>query len=242
MKQVQDKSGNNIIDIARTARIFDDFVVGGQNNTIMMKDGARFKNGKISVRGRNNTLIIGRHVQFTGHIRIIADGASVIIGDGSTFMGAVISAHEPANITIGKDCMFSDHIQMHASDMHSIHDRSTGLRINHGADITVGNHVWVGTRVYISKGSDIGDGAILGAASFVSGTVPAHTASAGVPARVIRENVAWSRRMTDRIPGTGEGAEIDDHEAALQAALGGMPEPRPQRAAGASHLRLVAGN
>lgn len=45
----------------------------------------------------------------------------------------------------------------------------------------------------ILKGVTIGDGAIIAAGSVVSKDVPPHTLVGGVPAKVIKENVEWSK-------------------------------------------------
>jgi acetyltransferase-like isoleucine patch superfamily enzyme len=53
--------------------------------------------------------------------------------------------------------------------------------------ITVGRNVWIGFDCCILPGVTIGDGAIVGARSVVTGDVPPYTVVAGNPARVIRE-------------------------------------------------------
>ena len=50
----------------------------------------------------------------------------------------------------------------------------------------VGNDVWIGQNVTILPGTHIGDGAIIGARSVVSGNVEAYTIVAGNPARLVR--------------------------------------------------------
>ena len=48
--------------------------------------------------------------------------------------------------------------------------------------ITIGNHVWVCTESTVMPGVSIGDGAIVGACSFVTKKVPAFTIVQGSPA------------------------------------------------------------
>jgi len=59
--------------------------------------------------------------------------------------------------------------------------------------VHLGENVWIAIRAIILKGVHVGDGAIVGAGSIVTKDVPARTLVAGVPARVIRENVDWTR-------------------------------------------------
>ena len=53
--------------------------------------------------------------------------------------------------------------------------------------ITIGNDVWIGTRVIILPGVAIGDQAVIAAGSVVTKDVPAKAIVGGVPAKFIRE-------------------------------------------------------
>ena len=50
----------------------------------------------------------------------------------------------------------------------------------------IGNDVWIGVRVFIRDGVNIGNGAIVGAGSVVVNDVPEYAIIGGVPARIIR--------------------------------------------------------
>ena len=52
--------------------------------------------------------------------------------------------------------------------------------------VTIGDHVWIGTRVLILPGVTIGDGAVIGAGSVVTKDVPPNGIVAGNPARLLR--------------------------------------------------------
>lgn len=53
-------------------------------------------------------------------------------------------------------------------------------------DVTIGNFVWIGTRVLILGGVTIGDGAIIQAGSVVTSDVPSCAIVGGAPARVFK--------------------------------------------------------
>jgi acetyltransferase-like isoleucine patch superfamily enzyme len=51
--------------------------------------------------------------------------------------------------------------------------------------VTIGSNVFIGARAIILKGTHIGDGAVVGAGSVVTGDVPANRIVAGNPARLV---------------------------------------------------------
>ncbi len=52
--------------------------------------------------------------------------------------------------------------------------------------VSVGNDVWIGTKVIIMGGVKIGDGAIIGAGSIVTKNIPDYAIAVGIPAKVIK--------------------------------------------------------
>ena len=52
-------------------------------------------------------------------------------------------------------------------------------------ECVIGNDVWIGTRAIILRGVVIGDGAVIGAGSIVTKSVPDYAIVAGVPAKVL---------------------------------------------------------
>jgi acetyltransferase-like isoleucine patch superfamily enzyme len=53
------------------------------------------------------------------------------------------------------------------------------------APVRVGEGTWIGERVAVLRGSDIGRCCIIGANSVVRGTIPDHSIAVGAPARVV---------------------------------------------------------
>ena len=54
-------------------------------------------------------------------------------------------------------------------------------------DIHIGNKVWIGAGVVITKGVTIGDNSVVAAGAVVTHDIPANVIAAGVPAKVIKE-------------------------------------------------------
>lgn len=52
--------------------------------------------------------------------------------------------------------------------------------------VTIGNDVWIGDRVIILGGVEIGDGSVIGAGSIVTKSIPPYSIAAGVPCKVIK--------------------------------------------------------
>ena len=71
---------------------------------------------------------------------------------------------------------------------------SSGFRINRAADVEIGNHVWIGYRVLINKGSVIPDDTVVGTGAIVTKSFDEpNTVLAGVPAKVVKRNVNWCK-------------------------------------------------
>lgn len=85
------------------------------------------------------------------------------------------------NVAIARDVIIRD------TDGHEILDEKHRMV----QEIKIGNNVWIGARAMIMKGVTIGDGAIIAAGAIVTKDVPPKTIVAGVPAKVIKENIEW---------------------------------------------------
>lgn len=172
-------------------------IVKGANNKLTILANCRLRNLRIEIFGNNNTIEIGESVMVyeKGWLCIEGDNCMISIGRKTTIGSADIFCGESdTTILIGEDCMFSRDIGMNTSDFHSIIDISTGKRINPPKDIIVGNKIWVGNNAFISKGSKVGAGSVIASRAFLSGKeFHANTVIAGLPAKVIKENVTWIR-------------------------------------------------
>ncbi len=117
-------------------------------------------------------------------IRIFKN-AELYIGSGYTNSNVQIICED--KITIGEDVAIARDVIIRDTDSHKILDEKHSKT----KPVVIGNHVWIGTRAIIMKGVTIGDGSIIAAGAVVTKDIPENCIAAGVPARVIRQDVKW---------------------------------------------------
>lgn len=167
----------------------------GKNNRIILHENSNLKNTFIEFKGSNAIIVIGERAGIFGTFRL-GFGCKIEIGNGTTSTNSVyVTCAESTSITIGDDCMFATNNQIRTDDAHAIYDANTGKRINFSKDIVIGNHVWVAYGATVLGGSRIGDGSVIGAFSLLKKPIPNNCIAAGVPAKVIRENIIWERPL-----------------------------------------------
>lgn len=171
--------------------------VDGQKNKLVVGERSVLKDVRILISGNSNTIIIGDDCYLGNNCSIRAEGnnINVSIGNKCTFTHdtELCAQEDGSEIRIGDDCMFSHHINIRTSDSHLIYDIKSGNRINFPKSVFVGNHVWVAPNVIIMKGVNIGDGSIIGSNAIVTKNVQSCQLAAGIPAKVVKQDVSWSR-------------------------------------------------
>lgn len=109
---------------------------------------------------------------------------------GSGFCNSNVKIRCNKEITIGDEVFISHDVTIMDTDSHYLdvpdYEKDKPVHIK--------DHVWIGTRVTILKGVTIGEGAMIAAGLVVTKDVPPHTIVAGVPAKVIRENISWKNK------------------------------------------------
>jgi acetyltransferase-like isoleucine patch superfamily enzyme len=173
--------------------------IEGNGNSINIARNVVLRNINILIIGDNNQLIIDEGCNLRGAIHLRQKNSAIQIGKMTTWVGAHLFAMEGKSIIIGDDCMFSSGVYIRNSDEHSIFDLSTDTRVNKAQDVVIENHVWICEGVTISKGSFLANGCVVGAKSLVATQLKKTNAIyAGVPAKLIRENIYWDRKLVVR--------------------------------------------
>jgi acetyltransferase-like isoleucine patch superfamily enzyme len=108
------------------------------------------------------------------------------VGDRTSF-GHHCTIGVKGSVRIGSDCLIAELVSIRDSD-HVFADRSRPYRLQGHATspIEIGNNVWIGSQVVVTRGVCIGDNSVVGAGSVVTASIPPNCLAAGAPARVIR--------------------------------------------------------
>lgn len=166
--------GNKVIFGKNVYLMNLNILITGDKNEILIKDYVVGDQVDICIEDEHNTISVGTHTNFSGKIHL--------------------ACTESTGIYIGENCLFSSEIVVRTGDSHSIFD-NTGKRINTAASVKIGDHVWVGHRVLITKGSEINQDSVVGTGAIVTKKIDrANVVIAGVPARVVSENINWNKK------------------------------------------------
>jgi acetyltransferase-like isoleucine patch superfamily enzyme len=105
----------------------------------------------------------------------------LVIGPGA-YIGphAVIVAYEP--VTIGANALLGERVSIHSED-HGPAGRRNEFRTG---PIHIGDDVWLGAGVVVTRNTRVGDRSTVGANAVVTRDIPADCLATGAPARSIR--------------------------------------------------------
>lgn len=168
--------------------------ISGDNNLIEIGAGSLLRECSFYLKGNNNKIIIGKNCVLHG-VNIIMDNenSEIVIGESTSIAKSLIVSLEPYKIIIGKDCMISYDVEIRNTDSHMIYDLNSNIRLNTGKEIIIKDNVWIGTKCLILKGSNIDNNSIVAAGSIVNKEFSNNCIIAGNPAKVIKNNVYWTR-------------------------------------------------
>lgn len=112
-------------------------------------------------------------------------GDGISIGNGS---GIGLNSNIPSAVTIGDNVMIGQELLVytrnHCTEKTTVPMREQGF--TNVRPVSIGNDVWIGSRVTILPGVHIGDGAVIGAGAVVTKSIPAYEIWGGNPARKLK--------------------------------------------------------
>ena len=129
---------------------------------------------------RGNAIPFSSYIRHNVSLRKCKIGKYCYIGENSSLN----------NVITGNYCSLATNVYIGGME-HPIHKPSTSSRLFPEECISdnktiIGNDVWVATSCVIRQGVKIGNGAVIGANSFVNKDVPAYAIVAGSPAKILR--------------------------------------------------------
>lgn len=125
-------------------------------------------------------------------------GTKIVVGKGALLELGEMFRISPNSciicqkkIVFGKSCRISWDVQILDTDFHKIKSL-TGEILNPPKEIIIGDHVWIGARAMILKGTRIPDDCIVASNSVLTKEIEGnHQIIAGMPAKVVRTGVTW---------------------------------------------------
>ena len=123
------------------------------------------------------------------------DNNSVNISSNVTFdQNVLLVVCEGTRVDIGEDCIFANGVTIRTSDQHAIYNNDN-MRINKAKNVKIGNHVWLGAHVIVMKGTEVGDGSVIGMNSMITKNIPINCIAVGTPAKPIKHNIHWNKKL-----------------------------------------------
>lgn len=143
--------------------------------------------------GRSSLIRIGKNAKMicSGDTRLFFDSDIQLFDDailsiGDSFINSGCKIRVGKQMKIGDNCAIGTDFTAMDSNFHKINDLCVTK------PVVIEDHVWIGTRVTVLPGVNIGEGAIIGAGSVVTNNIDPHCLAVGNPAKVIKRDVVWS--------------------------------------------------
>ena len=173
-----------VIDVSRSGKI-------EKQGISVLGSKMRFKKSKLETRlyvGENARLCFGPDttIAYGADIEVFENAALTFEGATGSNIGLNIICAD--RIIIGRAAMIGRNV--------TIRDNNGGHYLNRpgyrdSRPIKIGDKAWLCEQCTIMPGAKIGDGAIVGARSLVTSSVPANTLVSGNPAKVVDEAILW---------------------------------------------------
>lgn len=134
----------------------------------------------------NRNVSIGENVTIYPNVMFFGDG-KITIGDNVDIgNNTIIYASKSGGVTIGNNSMIAANCYLIDADHGIEKGKLMREQNNNVSPIVIGEDVWIAANSVILKGSNIGDGAVIGATSLVKGNVEENACVVGVPATLLK--------------------------------------------------------
>ena len=133
-------------------------------------------------------IVIGNHVKIDRMSRLSSyEGGKIFIED-DCYIGQFFSVMAGGDVRIKKNTLIASYVAV-ISENHNMNPE-TGIRYGNQPliknNVEIGEYCWIGEKVTILPGVNIGEWSIVGAGSIVNKSIPPYSIAVGNPARVIK--------------------------------------------------------
>lgn len=113
--------------------------------------------------------------------------AKIKIGNNVGMSGVTVYARK--GIVIGDNTLIGGNTKILDNDFHPVQSAARNADLKEEIackEVTIGANCFIGCNVIILKGTQLGDGCVVGAGAVVSGTFPENSVIVGNPARIVK--------------------------------------------------------
>jgi acetyltransferase-like isoleucine patch superfamily enzyme len=155
-------------------------------------DGFVFLGKRVELYARKGygRIRIGRWVHLGDHTRLRCHEGTLRIGDKCVF-GSDNTVNCYLDVEFGEATIVSDWVYVtdfdHRTERLDLPIKDQGIV---KSPVRIGPGSWVGTKVTVLRGTEVGRGSVLAANAVVRGRWPDHSVLGGVPARLLRDRAS----------------------------------------------------
>ncbi len=140
---------------------------------------------------RTNTIMIGEETILSNDVMLSCKNGSITIGDNVGINArTIIQSTHNCPVVIGADCVIGQSCLIIGGGNYDISDREQLIReqpILDDGGVNLEGNIWLGAKVNVLGGVQIGYGSVIATAAVVTHTLPAYSVAMGVPAQVVRK-------------------------------------------------------
>ncbi|MDF2093011.1 acyltransferase [Knoellia sp. 3-2P3] len=141
---------------------------------------------RFEVREGYARIIVGAYTHFGAHARVRAHEGTLRIGSKSV-IGIRNTINCWLDIDVGRACLFGDDVYICDFD-HKTESLEQPIK-DQGivkSPVRIGDDVWLGTKVVVTRGTDLGAQSVVAASAVARGVYPPRSIVAGAPGKVVR--------------------------------------------------------
>lgn len=155
-----------------------------KNSPVLYKGQGKIHFGKEVILGYNPSPFFYNSVVY---LEARKKEAVIEIGDNVIINNDLSVISDKGSIKIGNDVLIGSEVFIMNSDFHEIHPLKRNSGNHECKDVIINDNVFIGSRVTILKGVEVGKNSIIASGSVVTKKFPENVIIGGNPARIIKE-------------------------------------------------------